>query len=135
MLNLAQSSPELEAELRKLVMLVHCHHHDCGRAKESRIEEWTAIFPGVLSVENKIKKTLGQVSTTCAGIAADGEPCQCKIKGWGVEKCRKTIATIVRPEVYLNDANLGRLLDVLAWNKFCCEYRVSQNLKAQVRLQ
>ena len=65
MIALTRSSLELEAELDKLVMLVHCSQHDCGDSKYSRIDAWTAAFPAgddVLSVGKQIQKILGRVS-------------------------------------------------------------------------
>ena len=55
--------PELEAELDKLVMLVHCHQHDSRYPKDSRIDAWTTVFPPgdndtkpVVLVEKQIKR-------------------------------------------------------------------------------
>jgi len=48
-------------------MLIHCHQHDAGYPKETRIDGWIAAFPvedddtkPVVSVEKQIKKALGQ---------------------------------------------------------------------------
>ncbi|KAH8903703.1 DUF1766-domain-containing protein [Coniochaeta sp. PMI_546] len=89
MVSLTQSSPELEAALDKLAMLVHCNYHDNGLPKKARIEDWTAVFPAgevdpdpAATVEKRIRKILSLESTQCIGIAAStGSRCQRNIGG------------------------------------------------------
>jgi T5orf172 domain len=126
MITLTQSSPELEAELDKLAMLVHCDWHDYGSFKDSQIEAWTTVFPirdddtkPVMSVERQIKKALDRVSAQCIGITVQGERCEQRIGGQKVQNCTKTINEIVKPEVYLDDAYLDVLLKVLKANMYC----------------
>ncbi|KAF2468404.1 DUF1766-domain-containing protein [Lindgomyces ingoldianus] len=124
MTTLTQSSPELDTELDKLVMLVHCHWHNCNNPKWTRIKDWKAKFPigdgkPVESVEKRIKRALGQVSAKCAGTTAQREPCQRRIGGQKVQNCTKTIDEILQPEVYLDDTYLEALLKVLQANMYC----------------
>ena len=126
MISLTWSCPELESELDNLVMLVHCHQHDCGNPKDSRIETWITAFPDgdgdakpVLSVEKQIRKALGRVSTQCIGIKPDHKRCTQRIGGQKVHNCTKTIDEIVKPEVYLDDADLDGFLKVLETNMYC----------------
>jgi hypothetical protein len=125
MITLTRSSPELEAELHKLVMLVHCNCHDCGDPKVSRIDDWTTAFPIgdddtklVVSVEKQIKRALGQLSTQCIGETVQ-QRCKLRIGGQKVQNCTKTIDEIVKPEVLLDDAYLDSLLEVLETNMYC----------------
>lgn len=135
-ITLTPSSSELEAELDKLVMLVHCYQHDCGYPKDSRIDAWTAAFPVVgndtklvVSVEKQIKKALGRVSAQCIGITLKGKRCNWGIGGQKVQNCTKTIDEMVKPEVYLDDAYLDGLLKVLETNMYCHVHMNKQRLK------
>ncbi|KAI9743447.1 MAG: hypothetical protein M1818_002759 [Claussenomyces sp. TS43310] len=126
MTTLTWSDPELESELDKLVMLVHCHQHDCGNPKDSRIEIWITAFPHgdsdakpVPSVERQIRKALGRVSTQCIGTKPDGKRCGRGIGGRKVQNCTKTIDEIVKPEVCSDDADLDIFLKVLESNMYC----------------
>lgn len=122
MRSLTRSSPELEAKLDTLAMLVHCYQHDCGIPKDSRIDTWAEAFPagdGIVSVEKQIRKALGRVSTQCIRDKWDGERCKLRIGGRKVQNCTKTIDEIVKPEVYLDDASLDGFLKVLETN-MCC---------------
>lgn len=136
MITLTRSSPELEAELDKLVMLVHCYQHDCGDPKDSRIDAWTTAFPvgddntkPVVSVEKQIKKALGRVSAQCIGITPKDKRCNWGIGGRKVQNCTKMIDEIVKPEVYLDDAYLDRLLKVLETNMYCHVHMNKQPFK------
>lgn len=136
MVTLTRSSPELEAELDKLAMLVHCWQHDHGYPKESRIDAWTTALPigdddpkPVVSVEKQIKKALGRVSAKCVEIKLEGGCCNCKIGGQKVQNCTKTVHEIVKPEVYLDDTYLDRLLKVLETNMYCRFHMNKQPLK------
>lgn len=129
MVNLTQSSPELETELHKLVMLVHCSYHDDNDTKKLRIEAWTTAFPipdegtkPAMSVEKQIKKALGGVSAKCMWITVDDKHCDLGIGGQKVMNCTKTIDEIVKPEVYLDDAYLDFLLKVLETNMYCSHH-------------
>lgn len=127
MVSLTQSSPELEAALDKLAMLVHCNYHDNGLPKKARIEDWTAVFPAgevdpdpAATVEKRIRKILSLESTQCIGIAAStGSRCQRNIGGQKVQHCLATVEEIVKPHVYLDDAYLDGLLKVLETNMYC----------------
>ncbi|CZR65913.1 uncharacterized protein PAC_15813 [Phialocephala subalpina] len=124
MITLTRSSPEFESELKKLVMIVHCRYHLSPKFKEPRIETWTTVFPNgdgdtEPSVEKQIRKALGQVSTQCIRIMAYNERCEERTGGRKVQNCSKTIDEIVKPEVYLDDANLDFYLEVLEANMYC----------------
>jgi len=126
MISLTWFCPELESELDKLVMLVHCHLHDCGNPKDSRIETWITAFPDgnsdskpVPSIEKQIRKVLGCVSTQCIWTMPNHNRCKLGIGGRKVQNCTKTIDEIVKPEVYLDNADLGGFLKVLETNMYC----------------
>lgn len=127
MINLTQSSLELEAELDKLAMLVHCKNHDNGLPKKSRIEAWTTEFAigeasttnPATSVEKAIRKALNLKSTKCIGVADTELPCPLKIGGQRVNNCAMTIDEIVNPDVYQDDVYLDGLLKVLETNMYC----------------
>lgn len=136
MLTLTSSSSELEPELDKLVMLVHCHQHDCGYPKDDRIDAWTAAFPVIgddikpaVSVEKQLKKALGRVSAQCIGITLNNKRCKLRIGGRQVQNCTKAIEVIVKPEVYLDDAYLDCLLEGLERNMYCHIHMNKQSLK------
>ncbi|KAI4262947.1 MAG: hypothetical protein L6R42_001883 [Xanthoria sp. 1 TBL-2021] len=127
---------ELESELDKLVMLVHCHHHDHGYPKDLRIDAWTTAFPVidddtklVVSVQKQIKKALGPVSTLCIGVTLKGIRCKQKVGGQKVQNCTKRIDEIVKPEVYSQDAYLDGLLKDLETNMYCHLHMNKQPLK------
>lgn len=127
---------KLESELDKLVMLVHCHYHDHGYPKESRIDAWTTAFPVidddtklVVSVQKQIKKALGPVSTLCIGVTLRGMRCKQKVGGQKVQNCTKRIDEIVKPEVYSKDAYLDSLLKDLETNMYCHLHMNKQPLK------
>ena len=133
---LTLSASELEAELDKLVMLVHCYQHDCGYPKDSRIDAWTTAFPVVdddikilMSVERQIKKALGQVSAQCIAMTPKNKRCLWGIGGQKVQNCTKTIHEIVKPEVYLDDAYLEGLLKGLEKNMYCHVHMNKKPLK------
>ncbi|KAH7002595.1 T5orf172 domain-containing protein [Ilyonectria destructans] len=137
MISLAQSSIELEAELDRLVMLVHCKSHDSGLPKKSRIEAWIMEFPigeagtnnAATSVEKGIRKALELKSTQCIGEAGMDLPCLSRIGGQRVHNCAVTIDEIVNPDVYLDDAYLDGLLKVLETNMYCPQHINEQPLK------
>ncbi|KAL8855461.1 MAG: hypothetical protein Q9178_007894 [Gyalolechia marmorata] len=127
---------KLESELEKLVMLVHCHYHDHGYPKDSRIDAWTTAFPVidddtklVVSVQKQIKKALGPVSTLCIGVTLKGMRCKQKLGGQKVQNCTKMIDEIVKPEVYFTDAYLDGLLNDLETNMYCHLHMKKQHLK------
>jgi hypothetical protein len=125
MIKLTRSAPGLEEQLEKLVMLVHCECHDHGNSKEDRHDAWRTVFPeGAIKyiepVDKRIRAALGRAPTQCVGIApSTGQRCRNRIGGQKVQNYAKTVKEIVRPEVYLNDANLDRLLKVLEVNMYC----------------
>jgi hypothetical protein len=127
MTDLTQSSPGLDAALDTLASLVHCRFHDGGASKKARIDTWRTKFPVgeadtdlTALVEKQIRKLLDLVSTQCIEGAFSTQPrCECTIGGQRVQNCAATIAEIVRPDVYLNDAYLEGLLKVLETNMFC----------------
>jgi hypothetical protein len=127
MVTLTKSSPDLVAELEKLAMLVHCHHHDCGIPKHSRVMAWEKLFNPILSVEKQIREVFGRRSTQC--IAKENVRCREKIGGQRVQNCTRTIDEIVRPEVYFHDANLDHLLSILETNMHCEEHMGEKSLK------
>ncbi len=131
MTSLTQSSPTLEAELDKLVMLVHCYLHNRGYPKEDRIGDWTNVFPigEGKPVVQQIRKVLGRVSTKCIGVTVKKKRCEKKIGGQKVQHCARTIDEIVKPEVYLDDAYLDGLLKVLETNMYCSIHIRKQGLK------
>jgi hypothetical protein len=93
--------------------------------EDPRIEVWKAAFPVgdgnvkvVPSIEKRIKKALGQVSTKCVGVTG-GKPCQERIGDQKVRNCERTIEEIVRPEFYLDDTCLDGVLRVLQANMYC----------------
>jgi hypothetical protein len=124
MTTLTPSSPELEAELDKLFSLVHCHFH--GQQKSARLEKWKVDFPvgdadtkRVVSTEKQIKEALGQLSNLCIWGMLEGELCLKSIGGQRVQNCANTIDKIVKPQVFLEDAHLDYLLEVLETNMYC----------------
>jgi hypothetical protein len=135
MVNLTQSSLELESKLDKLVMLVHCHQHDCGNPKDSRMDTWTMTFDygdGV-SVERQIKKAIGRVSTQCIGIVRNDECCKKKIGGRKVQNCSYLIDKILKPEVYLDGVCLTIFLTDLEMNMYCHLHKGCQPLQKVVQ--
>jgi len=129
MINLRRSSPELQVELIKLVMLVHCRDHKRdnyrGRPKESRVEDWTLVFPAdededplLVPIEVQIEKALGEIPIECIWKAQDSK-CMVAIGGQRVQNCTKTLRKIIEPEIYLDDSNLEYLLKVLEINMYC----------------
>ena len=88
MILFTRSSSELEAELDKLIVLVHCYQHDDAGHKGSRINFWTTAFSvehddtkSVESAEKSIKRVLNPVSAKCIEITANDERCHCGIEG------------------------------------------------------
>ena len=93
---LTRSSVELEAELQKLVKLVHCRKHDGGLQKDSRIEAWTAVFPvgegesaPSVPIEKQIKNALGRLFPQCSGTTQEGKRCKRGIGGQKVLNCTR----------------------------------------------
>lgn len=137
MTDLTQTSPELDSALDTLATLVHCRHHDSGPPKKSRIDAWMTEFPvgeagadPTASVEKQIRKILDLVSAQCIGVVSSKQSrCKGTIGGQRVQNCAATIAEIVRPEVYLNDAYLDSLLKVLETNMLCPEHINRQPLE------
>ena len=136
MRTLTLSFSKLASELDKLVMLVHCHHHDHGYPKESRIDAWTTAFPvrndntkRIVSLRYQIKKTLGQISIQCIGTTTKNKRCKSRIGGQKVQNCRRTINEIVKPEVYLDDGYLDVLLKGLETNMYCHVHMNEEPLK------
>lgn len=136
MIELQQSSSDFDIQLNKLVMLVHCHYHDHGYVKDSRIEAWTMVFPTgddnidpLVLIERKIRKALGRVETECIGITVKKVRCRHKIGGEKVENCLKTINEIVKPEVYLEGAYFDWFLKVLETNMYCHVHLNKQGYK------
>jgi hypothetical protein len=135
MVDLTRSSPDLEAEVKKLAKLVNCRHHDCGGPFKTRIKAWVKLFPleeggvePVLPIERKIREALEQESTCCLGKTKSDKSCRQKMGGQKVQNCAKTIDEIVKPEAYLNDTELTYLLKVLAENAFCYNHKDEQGL-------
>ncbi|KAF2153681.1 DUF1766-domain-containing protein [Myriangium duriaei CBS 260.36] len=124
-----QASPDLEDELDKLVLLVHCHWHDHGNHIATRVETWLKLFPAAdvaIPVEKQIRKALGRISTQCKGTTKGGDQCKRKIGGQKVHNCTKTIDEIVKPDVYTNDIRLARYLEVLNANMLCHVHIIGQ---------
>ncbi|KAM5383829.1 hypothetical protein ACJZ2D_001818 [Fusarium nematophilum] len=138
MINLTQSSMELEAALDKLAKLVHCKYHDSGFPKKDRIEAWIKEFPvgeasttnPAGSVEMRIRKALVLRSTQCIGVVdSAGSRCEHRISGQRMGYCALTIDEIVNPDVYQNDSYLEGLLKVLETNMYCCQHINKQPLQ------
>jgi hypothetical protein len=122
MINLTQSSPELEAKLGTLIELVHCRQHTQSFHKVTRINTWTAKFPtgdGFLQVENQIKRVLGGVPSACIATSRKRNPCKRGIGEKKAKNCTKVIEKIVKPEFYSDDACLDKLLRALEMNMYC----------------
>ncbi|KAF3386948.1 hypothetical protein F1880_000446 [Penicillium rolfsii] len=132
-LMLYRSSPRLQADLEKLVDLVHCSHHKRGYARKIRLDAWTVIFPpgpdqassGAL-VEREIASSFGQLTTQCIGTTRESRRCENKIGGQRAQNCTKTVKEIAKAGVYLNDVNLDHYLRVLAAN-MCCYHHTNQS--------
>ncbi|KAG8670860.1 hypothetical protein FPOAC2_04163 [Fusarium poae] len=131
MITLTQSSVDLEAQLEKLVSLVHCKFHDVGLPKKNRIEAWTKEFPiGATSVtdptillEEQIKQLLALKSTQCIRVV-DDQRARCKesIGGLRVNHCALTMEEILTFKAYLNDSHLEGLLEVLERSMYCSQH-------------
>jgi hypothetical protein len=128
-------SENLDDELEKLVMLVHCHSHDHGNAKEDRLELWTRALPQAsatftFTIERHIKKTLlRQLEQKCRGTTQRKTRCGQNIGGQRVENCRKTINEILQPDVYEDADLLERYLKVLEANMYCHFHEGNQTYK------
>ncbi|KAK3614889.1 hypothetical protein LTR56_026947, partial [Elasticomyces elasticus] len=109
--------PSFPGALRELVMLVHCHQHDAGRSKDSRLEAWklalapTHSAPGELklSVEQRINELLGRLSAECLADV-NGWTCKRHIGGQKVQNSAKTMQELVKSNTYSEDAGLEYLL-------------------------
>ncbi|KAJ4246839.1 hypothetical protein NW762_013391 [Fusarium torreyae] len=131
MVNLTQSSMELETALDKLAKLVHCTSHDSGLAKQERIEAWVKEFPigeasaaiSAILLEKGIRKALVLESTKCiwSGDSIDSR-CEQRIGGQQVDNCASTVNEIVKPDVYLNDCYLEGFLKILETNMYCSQH-------------
>jgi hypothetical protein len=120
-----EPSENLDDELEKLVMLVHCRYHDHGNAKEDRLELWSTVLPqaattSTITMERQIEKMLlRQVEQKCRGTTQRKTRCGQNIGGQRVENCRKTIAEILQPDVYEDADLLEGYLKVLEANMYC----------------
>lgn len=129
MIALHQSSPQLQADLEKLVDLVHCYQHKRGYAKLSRLDEWTELFPskpgqashGTL-VERKIELSFGRLASQCIGTARKKPDCKKNIGGQKVQDRTKILKEISKAEVYLNEDSLNYALKRLELNMFCTHH-------------
>lgn len=126
LIGLDEHSAGLEAELGKLVTLVHCFQHKSSNAKDSRVESWMEIFAigegevySVTMAERLIRQLLAPIVTDCMGRGEDG---WCRIGGQKVHNCTETIQMIALPEAYMDDANLEFLLRVLEVNRYCLDH-------------
>lgn len=126
MIALHQSSPQLQADLEKLVDLVHCFQHGRGYAKQIRLDKWTAFFPSGpdwtshgTSVERKIELSFGRLTSQCIGTTRETKRCKKKIGGQKTQNRTKTIKEISKAEVYLDEDSLDRALQVLEANMYC----------------
>ena len=128
------SNENLEDELETLVMLVHCHSHDHGYAKEDRLELWANIFPqssasSTAIIGKGIKKVLGRMTKQCIGINLKKERCRGTIHGQRVQNCHKTINEILQPDVYNDKRLLQGYLRVLEANMYCFSHIDKQGYK------
>lgn len=128
-----QSNENLDDELETLVMLVHCHSHDHGYAKEDRLELWANIFPqssanSTATIGKNIKKALGRVTNQCIGINLQKERCGRTISGQRVQNCLRTIDEILQPDIY-KDIKLQGYLRVLEVNMYCPSHINKQGYK------
>lgn len=126
MIALHQSSPQLQADLEKLVDLVHCFQHRRGYTKQIRLDEWTAFFPSGpnrashgTSVERKIELSFGRLTSQCIGTTREKQRCKKKIGGQKAQNRTKTIKEISKAEVYLNEDSLDYAFQVLEANMYC----------------
>lgn len=124
MITLTRSSVGFKSELEKLVILVHCRYHLSPKFKNRRIETWSTVFPDGEgdtgpSVEDQIRRALGEPSTQCIGITTTKVRCTKPIGGRKVQNCSKSIDEIVKSEVYLDDGYLRAYLEVLSANMHC----------------
>ncbi|KAK4888696.1 hypothetical protein LTR27_012435 [Elasticomyces elasticus] len=128
--------PSFPDALRELVMLVHCHQHDAGRPKDSRLEAWklalapTNSAPGELklSVEQRINELLGPLSAECLADV-NGWTCKRHIGGQKVQNSAKTMQELVKSNTYSDDAELEYLLRVMEWNRTCDIHQSSKHIK------
>lgn len=143
MVILSQSPKELQCELKKLVVDVHCGWHRGESQKRSRVDAWKATFTDKnsessennkkktdLSVDLDIRRILGVVVAHCVDDPnLNGPPKdRCQLRGGRrVHNCTKTIDRIVKPEVYLNAASLDYHLRVLERNSYCDSHLVDQH--------
>jgi hypothetical protein len=132
MAGLTRVSQDFEPALLKLVMLVHCNHHNAGQPKKCRLQAWRLAFPPATAdgsepgvpLEQRIRKALGPWSAEC--IAGDGRTCERKVGGQKVQNCKKTLQELVKQDVYSDDAKLQFLLKVLEWNRTCSDHESSR---------
>lgn len=133
---LTQSSPNLQTELYELAKVVHCGHHRGDKDLRYRVDKWIKAFPPgdsklkyIASVEKQIEEVLGEASVHCAGINNKNKPCRSRMGGRKVQNFTKTVKEIMKPECYLNNAELEFFLQVLRENRFCSHHVESQGLK------
>lgn len=107
-----------------------------GYPKDAQLDNWKTAFPvgdadtkPIVSVEKQIKRGLGQLFAQCIWETLEGEPCNRGIGGQRVQNCAKTIDEIVKPEVYLDDAYLDYLLEVLETNMYYPDHMDKPRLK------
>ncbi|KAK6379162.1 hypothetical protein LTR81_027786 [Elasticomyces elasticus] len=128
--------PSFPDALRELVMLVHCHQHDAGRPKDSRLEAWklalapTNSAPGELklSVEQRINELLGPLSAECLADV-NGWTCKRHVGGQKVQNSAKMMQELVKSNTYSDDAELEYLLRVMEWNRTCDIHQSSKHFK------
>ncbi|KAJ5720863.1 DUF1766-domain-containing protein [Penicillium malachiteum] len=123
---LRKSSPQIPIQLEALAKLTHCSSHGVEGLKDVRSAVWLGLLMredsehsahSVESVQEQIKEVFGPISRHCS--CKTPEQCGKRIGGQKVRNIRKTIDEIIRPEVYMNDTNLGYLLQVLEANIYC----------------
>lgn len=136
---MTQSSEELDSALGSLAPVVHCHHHESGPPIERGVDEWVNTFPrgadfrrsGVV-LARKMRKALGEISSSCAGWKNDGTRCKARVGGQQVQNSKRSIDELVKTDDCPDRAVWELLLSVLEANRYC-QWHPSQPSMQNVR--
>ncbi|KAF3060317.1 hypothetical protein CFAM422_011479 [Trichoderma lentiforme] len=141
--DLTQSSIELEDRLQKLAGLVHCRFHPYERHIEDRVEKWTSVFPTgdpdtkpSIPLEKRVTIALRRDyshcnNRHCIGKTLKQEGCRWKLDGQKMQNYTKTIDEIIKSVASFDDAKIEYLLKVLAYNGLCHhhQYQSSKHIE------
>jgi hypothetical protein len=129
MIHLDLVSRDFEPELRILIGLTNCKHHRRPKDYTRRMKDWKKVFLAEgehLAWDERIKEVLGRAPTKCCGINLKGKRCGNDMGGQKVQHANKTIAEIIKPEVFLDKDDREYALEVLIACTFC-RYHTNQS--------